>query len=257
MVAFVRPEADIFRLVNRGITTAVCNPVSTTGLESGGLFQVFRDIAPESCRQYMRACMNEEVRVGDALVYKDENKPYYVVTLPTRITQYDKPTVDMVATASQALANTIANLNVDIAVPMIGCGKNYEYADLVLPVMMDILDPLSNIVHICVKESYYTTPPIVIGILDHLCPIFDVLDVCTKFGVNLPSLIMTTGTSLIRDQEPCKWCCLPVDENRYGNLDSALSRNYEIIEDVATHLIIGNDVMVHTTKPSMRLQHAL
>ena len=134
MAAFVRSETDIFRLADAGFVQAVCNPVSISAQESGGLFQVFKDKFPGAYTQYIRACINESLHVGDILIHKNDNTPYYALTLPTRESVYDKSSPIDIKKAVAALAGTIAELGVDVAVPIIGCGRNYEHANVSLPI---------------------------------------------------------------------------------------------------------------------------
>lgn len=127
---------------------ALVNTVNTEGVMGKGIALQFKNAFPEMFKAYERACKEGQVRVGHVHVFDQGAlfKPRFIINFPTKRHWKENSKVEYISEGLQSLVDEIRARRIkSIAVPPLGCGHGNLNWDVVLPLIREKLEPLTDV----------------------------------------------------------------------------------------------------------------
>lgn len=129
-------------------TDSIVNTVNTVGVMGKGIALQFKEKFPENYRAYKKACQNNEVKIGQMFVFKEQtlNGDIYIINFPTKTEWYKKSTYEYIESGLIDLKNVIDKHNIkSISIPPLGCGNGGLKWEKVKKIIENKLGDLSGV----------------------------------------------------------------------------------------------------------------
>lgn len=133
---------------------AIVNTVNTVGIMGKGIALMFKERFPDNFDAYVRACKNNEVRIGRMFVTEHEDlfRPRWIINFPTKTHWRVKTQLRWIREGMQDLLRVIrANKIRSIAIPPLGCGNGGLHWHDVKPVIVAALEEVDGL-HVFLYE---------------------------------------------------------------------------------------------------------
>jgi O-acetyl-ADP-ribose deacetylase (regulator of RNase III) len=134
---------------------ALVNTVNTVGIMGKGIALQFREKFPLNYKLYVRACKNNEVRIGKMFVTETGmfTNPKYIINFPTKNNWRESSDLEYISEGLDDLVRVIAEKNIhSITLPPLGCGNGGLDWKVVKPLMEKKLGEISEKVKIEIIE---------------------------------------------------------------------------------------------------------
>lgn len=140
---------------------ALVNTVNTVGVMGKGVALQFRRAFPDNYKAYVKACKQEEVRVGKMFVF-DRNtfeNPRYIINFPTKKHWRGRSEIEYVQEGLEDLILQVRDLGVhSIALPPLGCGNGGLDWDEVRALIEEASERLPGVTFVVYEPQESTEP---------------------------------------------------------------------------------------------------
>lgn len=129
-------------------TEALVNTVNTVGVMGKGIALQFKENFPNNYNEYIKACKDKSLQIGELLVVKDKNieKERIIINFPTKKDWKHKSKLEYIEKGLQELVKVIPEYKIkSIAIPPLGCGNGGLNWEDVKPLMEKYLTPLGDV----------------------------------------------------------------------------------------------------------------
>ena len=144
MVTFVK--GDIFK----SPVQVIANPINCVGVMGKGLAKVFAQKFPEMEKDYVKRCKNNNVALGVPYLWEDDK--FQILNFPTKGHWKTPSRLEDIKSGLEYLSKNYDEMGIStLALPALGCGLGGLEWDQVKALMLDILEPISDL-HVFVYE---------------------------------------------------------------------------------------------------------
>lgn len=127
---------------------ALVNTVNTSGVMGKGIALQFKLAFPDMFKKYATDCKQQKVQLRQMHVYNTGAvmSPHYIINFPTKAHWTSKSSIDDIEAGLHDLARVICEFHIQsIAIPPLGCGLGGLRWHDVLPLIQNILEPLTDV----------------------------------------------------------------------------------------------------------------
>ena len=256
------------RLINNMMPMAqwvdvMVNPVNAVGVAGKGLALAFKEYCPEQYESYRVACIDGSLHLGKLHIYYNTKDKTTIINAITKNHWIDQSNLHDVEITIQAITKYLLQYpHYTVAMPMLGAGLGRLDQDDVYKLFEKYLDPLPNIIFVCMRPDTFTSIPkyLVVGgsreYADYLRIELGIMDGLATFGLSYSDLeAMVSGGARGVDRIVCgsgiveedidpniaachkiKSIVAQADWNRY-NKSAGFVRNKTLLE-IGTHFIL-------------------
>ena len=122
--------------------------VNCVGVMGRGIALQFKDAFPDNFKAYAVACKRQEVQPGKMFVFERHQlgNPKFIINFPTKRHWRGKSRLEDIKSGLVAIVDEIKKREIkSIAVPPLGCGNGGLDWNVVRPLILAALEPLSEV----------------------------------------------------------------------------------------------------------------
>jgi len=137
-------------------TEAIVNTVNCVGVMGAGIALQFKNKYMDNFIAYKNACDKHLVVPGKMFIYETNyiTNPKYIINFPTKRHWQCDSQIDDIEEGLYSLIKDIKHLDIkSITIPPLGCGLGGLNWDIVKPLIISILNPISNNVNVLIIDK--------------------------------------------------------------------------------------------------------
>lgn len=182
-----RAEHDMLRF--SGLCDLLVNPVCSDGSSNSGLAKAFFDRWPDLQSEYLKRCSENLLNVNEHFIFTDTTSKTKIYTVATKRNWRDTTDRRDLEICCYNLSQYLQRTSpfITVAMPVLGIGYSRQEKFTIDPILLEHLDYLPNIIHLCARPDRFEKPPLYLAVIgsraytdyDRIC--FGVYDGLIKF----------------------------------------------------------------------------